>query len=118
MIGLAHSLRVFLCTEPADMRRSFDGLAGMTATIIEQDPLSGHLFVFRNRGRHMLRILLYDGGGFWLCTRRLSKGRFKSWPTGDGTAPCSPLLARELQVLLWGGDPSTCSFPQLWKKVA
>jgi transposase len=53
---------------------------------------------------------LYDGGGFWLCTRRLSKGRFKNWPTGDGTAPCSPLLARELQVLLWGGDPSSHPF--------
>ena len=63
MIGLASGLRVFLCTQPADMRRSFDGLSGMTASIIEQNPTSGHLFVFRNRNRDRLKILYWDRDG-------------------------------------------------------
>ena len=66
----------------------------------------------------MVRILYYDGGGFWLCTKRLSKGRFSAWPRGDGLAPASELLVRELQVLLWGGAPASCEFPALWRKVA
>jgi transposase len=85
---------------------------------IHKEPMDGAIFVFRNRRRQMLRVLFYDGSGFWLCTKRLSQGRFRNWPTGDGKGPCSPLLARELQILLWGGDPSTCAFPQLWRNVA
>jgi hypothetical protein len=85
---------------------------------LEKEPMDGALFVFRNRRRHMLRVLSYDGSVFWLCTKRLSSGCFSAWPTGDGTAPCSPLLARELQVLIWGGDPAHCDFPDLWRKVA
>jgi transposase len=81
--------------------------------------MSGAFFIFRNKGGHMLRVLYYDGSGFWLCTKRLSSGRFSSaWPKGDGTAPCSPLLARELQILIWGGDPKSCTFPELWRRVA
>ena len=57
MIGLAHGVKVFLCTNPADMRRGFDGLSGMAQSLMEQDPLSGHLFVFRNRNRDKLKIL-------------------------------------------------------------
>jgi len=109
---------VFVMHEPVSFRNGIDGMAGFARTVLRQEPMSGAFFVFRNRGRHMLRILFYDGGGFWLCTRRLSKGRFSSWPAGDGTGPGSELLARELQVLIWGGDPSRCAFPELWKKVA
>jgi len=101
-----------------NFRMGIDGLAAVARRVLEKEPMSGAFFVFRNRGRHMLRILCYDGGGYWLCTRRLSKGRFSNWPAGDSTRPCSALLARELQVLIWGGDPSSCSFPELWKKVA
>ncbi len=62
-----------------------DGMAAVARVVLGKEPMSGAFFVFRNRGRHMLRILFYDGGGFWLCTRRLSKGRFSNWPTSDGT---------------------------------
>ena len=63
MIGLAHGVKVFLCTTPADMRRGFDGLSGMAQSLMEQDPLSGHLFVFRNRNRDKLKILYWDQDG-------------------------------------------------------
>jgi transposase len=118
MIQVPAQASVFVMHEPVNFRKGIDGMAAIAREVLGKEPMSGAFFVFRNRGRHMLRILVYDGGGFWLCTRRLSKGRFSTWPTGDGTTSCSPLLARELQVLLWGGDPSTCSFPELWKRVA
>ena len=63
MIGVAGSLRIFVCTRPADMRRSFDGLSGMAQNIMKQDPLSGALFVFRNRNRDRLKIMYWDKDG-------------------------------------------------------
>jgi transposase len=118
MIQVPAQASVFVMHDPVDFRKGINGLSAVARVVLGQEPMSGALFVFRNRGRQMIRILFYDGGGFWLCTRRLSKGRFETWPSGDGTAPSSSLLARELQILLWGGDPWTCSFPELWRKVA
>ena len=118
MMQVPAQASVFVMHEPVSFRNGIDGLAAVARGVLGKEPMSGAFFVFRNRGRHMLRILFYDGGGFWLCTRRLSKGTFSHWPTGDGTQPCSPLLARDLQVLIWGGDPSSCSFPDLWRKIA
>ena len=118
MIQIPAQTRVFVMHESVNFRNGIDGMAAIARVVLGHEPMSGALFVFRNRGRHMLRILYYDGSGFWLCTKRLSKGRFIIWPAGDGTGPCSELLARELQVLIWGGDPSTCAFPDLWRRVA
>ena len=64
------------------MRRSFDGLAGMTATIIQQDPLSGHLFVFRNRNRDRVKILYWDLNGFCVWKKRLEQDKFR-WPESE-----------------------------------
>jgi hypothetical protein len=84
--------------DSVSFRNGIDGLAAIARQILEKEPMDGTIFVFRNKRRQMLRLFFYDGGGFWLCTRRLSKGTFSAWPEGDGTKPCSPLLARELQV--------------------
>jgi len=116
MIQVPPNADVVVMHEPVSFRNGIDGTAGIARNVLAKEPMDGALFVFRNRRRDMLRILFYDGAGFWLCTKRLSKGRFTAWPTGEGA--CSPLLARELQVLIWGGDPSSCSFPALWRKVA
>jgi transposase len=112
MIQVPAQASVFVMHEPVSFCNGIDGMAAVARVVLGKEPMSGAWFVFRNRGRY------YDGGGFWLCTRRLSKGRFSNWPTSDGAQPCSPLLARDLQVLIWGGDPSRCSFPELWRKVA
>jgi transposase len=84
MIGLAHGVKVYLCTAPADMRRGFDGLSAMAQSLLKQDPLSGHLFVFRNRNRDKLKILYWDQDGLAIWYKRLEQGTFQ-FPT-DGKA--------------------------------
>ena len=76
MLRLPASVRIFLCLEPADMRRSFDGLSGMVRSILEQSPTCGHLFVFRNRRRDRLMVLWWDRYGFAIFYKRLEKGVF------------------------------------------
>lgn len=98
---LPPSVRIFLAVEPADMRRSFDGLAAMTREVIGQDPLSGHLFVFRNRKGDRVKVLFWDRSGFCLWYKRLEEGVFH-FPAGRG---CSvEVEGAELALVLEGID--------------
>ena len=72
--------------------------------------------LFRNRSRTSLKILVYDGQGFWLCTKRLSSGRLKWWPKSAGS-PLTSLAARELQILLWNGNPSKADCGEDWRHI-
>lgn len=116
MIQITPQMRVLVAVEPADFRRGIDGLARQCREVLRSDPFSGTVFVFRNRRATAVKVLVYDGQGFWLCHKRLSSGRFHFWPRADeGTG--SPLQAHEVLVLLRGGDPgSTCAAPQ-WRPV-
>lgn len=117
MIQVPASATVVLMHEPISFHNGIDGTAAVARTVLQREPMDGALFIFRNKQGQMLRIPYYDGSGFWLCTKRLSKGRFSTWPKREGAA-ASEILVRELQVLLWGGDPAGCDFPELWRKVA
>jgi transposase len=108
MIQVTPQMRILLAMEPVDFRKGIDGLAGICRGLM-MDPLSGYLFVFRNMSGTSLKLLVYDGQGFWLCQKRLSKGRFGWWPKGD---LLHPMAAHELQALLWNKDPGKAS---LWK---
>ncbi len=77
MIGLPPSTRVFLCLPPTDMRKSFDGLAALAVDVVRQEPLSGHLFVFRNRREDRIKVLYWDRTGFCLFYKRLEQGTFR-----------------------------------------
>lgn len=77
MITLPPAVRVFIATQPADLRKSFDGLAALVRDVIKEDPLSGHLFVFRSRRAHSLKILYWDRTGFCIWYKRLENGYFK-----------------------------------------
>lgn len=116
MIQFPANARIIVMHDPISFRCGIEGTVGVARVVLQQEPMNGAFFVFRNKRRQMLRILYFDGSGYWLCTKRLSQGRFLAWPTGDG--PCSPLLAREIQILIWGGDPGSCHFPALWRQVA
>jgi transposase len=77
--------------------------------------LEGALYVFRNRAGTALKLLLYDGQGYWLCLKRLSQGRFTWWPqTTDAQVP---LAARELLIVLWNGDPDRAHMAHDWRRV-
>ena len=78
-------MRILVAVEPIDFRAGIDALAQACRRRLEVDPFSGALFVFGNRGRTAIKILVYDGQGFWLCCKRLSAGKFAFWP-----APGSP----------------------------
>ena len=120
MIQVTPQMRVLVAVEPVDFRRGIDGLAQACREQLGADPFSGTLFVFRSRGGRSIKVLCHDGGGFWLCQKRLSQGRFAWWPRAaqDGSQTASVrLLAHELQVLICGGDPSGSRVPAAWRPV-
>jgi len=117
VIQVTAQMRVLVAVEPADFRRGIDGLARMARETLASDPFSGCLFVFRNRRATALKILVYDGQGFWLCHKRLSKGRFRFWPTDD-LAPARALAAHELHVLLSAGDFTAIRAAEPWRRVS
>lgn len=119
MIQLPPNAQILVMHDAVNFRNGIDGTAAIARLVLKREPMDGCFFIFRNKMGHSLRVLYYDGGGFWLCTKRLSKGTFNGvWPKGDGQNVASPLLARQLQILLWGGDWSSCKFPKLWRNSA
>ncbi len=116
MLQLTPQSRAFLACEPADFRRGIDGLAALCRQRLREDPMAGAIFVFRNRRGTALKLLCYDGQGFWLCHKRLSQGRLRWWPSTDQAS--ERLSARELQILLWNGNPKTVKLAEDWRRVA
>ncbi len=105
-----------MACEPADFRRGIDGLAALCRQRLREDPMAGAIFVFRNRRGSALKLLSYDGQGFWLCQKRLSQGRLNWWPSTPQAS--ERLSARELQILLWNGNPKTVKLAEDWRRVA
>lgn len=111
MLQIAPTTHIFVCNQPVDFRKGIDGLAAVCRIKLDKDPYLGAIFLFRNRNRSAIRILVYDGQGFWLCTKRLSKGKFHWWPEED------TLDARHIHTLLWNGNPKLAKFSDDWRKV-
>jgi transposase len=99
MLSLSPAVKIYLALEPADMRKSVDGLFGLVQGVLQEDPFTGHLFVFHNRLGNRLKILVWDHGGFWVLYKRLEKGRFH-FPEASGTSV--RIEAAELTLLLGG----------------
>lgn len=115
MLQVTPQMRVLVATECADFRKGIDGLVRLCREALGEDPFAGAVFVFRNRRATAVKLLAYDGQGFWLAQKRLSSGKFRWWPTG--TATSSPLESHELAVLLQGGDPATARGAPAWRSV-
>lgn len=115
MLQVGPHLVIFLLCTPVDFRKGIDTLAALCRIQLKKDPQSGALFLFRNRRRTALKILCYDGQGYWLCMKRLSSGRLNWWPN-DGD-PLTRLASHELQTLLWNGDPTTAGFDEPWRAI-
>ena len=116
MIQITPQMRVLVAVQPADFRRGIDGLAELCRARLGADPFTGTLFVFRNRRGTGIKLLVYDGQGFWLAYKRLSRGKFPWWPGGGGQVGAL-LRAHELQVLLFAGDPSATRAAPQWRRV-
>lgn len=105
MLMLSPTVRVLVCTQPVDMRKSFDGLAGAARTLMAQDPLSGHLLVFFNRRGDHARVLFWDRNGFCLICKRLEKGTFRlPWDRGTDLSRHHEMEPAELALILEGID--------------
>jgi transposase len=91
-------VRVFLYGAPADMRKSFDGLSALTKNVLQEDPLSGSLFVFINRRRSQIKVLYFDRSGYCVWSKRLERGRFAHRNAGLK----QPLSVTQLKLLLEG----------------
>jgi len=115
MIQITPQMRVLVAIRPADFRSGIDGLARLCREGLRADPFSGTVFVFRNRRGTGIKLLVYDGQGFWLCYKRLSEGRFRWWPSS--AEDVKSLEAHELWVLLFGGDPGATRAAPMWRRV-
>jgi transposase len=103
VLDQATTLRIWLAAQPADMRCGFDRLAELARSVTGQDPLSGHLFIFRGRGGDRLKILYWDRDGYALWYKRLEEGTFKL-PRLEGSGASVELRASELAMMLDGID--------------
>jgi transposase len=116
VIQVTPQMRLLVAVEAADFRCGIDGLARRCRAVLAADPFSGTAFIFRNRRATAVKVLVYDGQGFWCCHKRLSRGRFRWWPGRPGTATHA-LAAHEVQVLLYGGDPTATTAAPPWRRV-
>jgi transposase len=116
MIQLTPQMRILVAIEPSDFRKGIDGLARICKEVLQEDPFGGCVFVFRNRRATAVKVLVYDGQGFWLCHKRLSSGRFQWWPRHDSEAS-QMLAAHQLHVLLSAGNPAVTQTPADWRPV-
>jgi transposase len=106
VLSLALPGKVFLCLTPADMRKSFDGLSELVRTGLGSDPLSGHLFVFRNKRGDRLKLLYWDADGLAVWAKRLERGTFQ-FPSTSSSAASVEVTSTELALILGGIDLTT-----------
>jgi len=113
MLQITPHHRLRLAVEPADFRRGIDGLTALCRQSLGEDPFCGSIFIFTNRSRNAVKILVFDGNGFWLCAKRFSKGRLPWWPTQN--LPSLSLNPSQLHILLAQGNPMDASTPSDWR---
>ena len=120
MLQITPQMKVLVAIQPADFRKGIDGLAALCKSSLAQDPFAGTVFVFRNRRATAIKVLVYDGQGFWLCQKRLSSGRFRWWPAGANRSEDQAtiaLAAHQLSVLFSAGNPDRTAAAPDWRPV-
>jgi transposase len=115
VIQISPQMRVLVAVEAVDFRKGIDGLARVVREALSRDPFSGAVYIFRNRRRTAVKVLVYDGQGFWLALKRLSASKFRYWPDGPGRE--RTLEAPAAQVLLSAGDFEAVRGAQAWRRV-
>jgi transposase len=114
MILLPRSVRIYVATAPANLRKSFEGLSNEVRTTLAADPISGHLFIFLNRRRTQVKLLVWMRGGFTIVHKRLERGRFTFPERVTAEAARVEIDAHELAMLLEGLEPATTKAAKRW----
>lgn len=115
MLQITPQHRLLLAVKPVDFRKGIDGLAALCRQILNDDPFSGAIFVFTNRSHKSIKALVYDGQGFWLCTKRFSRGKLSWWPTCQ--EDIYSITASQLNILLHQGRVDKIYIPSDWRTV-
>jgi len=115
MLSIPPAVPIFLYTRPADLRKGFDGLSGLVRREFAADPLDGSLFLFINRRRDRLKILHWDGAGYWLYYRLLEAGTFETIPSNE---PCARLDSTQLAMLLGGVSLATAKQRKRYRRAS
>jgi transposase len=117
MISFPANTDIFVVHTPVSFACGIDGMARYCRVILQKEPLSRAYFIFINKSKIQLRVLWFDGQGFLLCTKRLSKGHFKYWPL-DKEKCSSQFPFFGAQTLFSGGDFLSAKSGKIWKKIA
>jgi transposase len=116
MFALSAATKVYLAAGATDLRKGFEGLCAIVEGVLEEAPLSGHVFLFANATRTRLKVLVWDGSGLWVCTKKLGRGRY-AWPAvGEGESRRVRMSQGELMLLLSGVDLAATKRRDWWRK--
>lgn len=115
MIQATAQTKILVAQDPLDFRFGIDATARFCRSGLQEDPMSGSMFVFCNRKRTQVRLLFYDGQGYWLCTKRLSKGRFPLW---NKDQMVTRIFSEQLFSLLRGGNPLVARGLDEWRPIS
>lgn len=115
MILLPRAVRIYVATQPTNLRQSFDGLAALARSVLARDPLSGHVFVFLNRRRTMMKLLVWTRGGFTIVHKRLERGTFTFPLRVSADVVQVEIDAHELSMLLEGIDVARAKISRRWE---
>jgi transposase len=118
VLSFPELLRIYVSTQPADMRKGFDSLAAVVRDWLGHDPLSGHLFVFRSRRGDRVKLLWWDRDGLAIVYKRLEQGVFRFPAAGDSEARSIEVSAEELSLVLWGIDPASVKRQKRYQRTA
>lgn len=115
MLQITPQHRLFFAVEPADFRLGIDGFAALCRKKLARDPFTGTIFIFTNKRHTAVKLLAYDGTGFWLCHKRFSHKKLKWWPQSpEQAADCRSI---ELVIMLQQGHPKAANVPVDWHRL-
>ena len=118
MLQVTPQMTLFLSIQATDFRKGIDALVAQCQQQLHHDPFSGALFAFTNKERTAIKLLIYDGNGFWLCLKRFSKGKLKWWPQVHDPQSVYHITATELAILISQGDPNNSTLGSPWKRLS
>jgi transposase len=115
MLQITPQHKLMIAVKAVDFRRGIDGLIAISRSELNSNPFNGCLFAFRNKRNTSIKLLIFDGNGFWLAQKRFSVGKLRWWPQNEEQAKA--LRSVELLIILQQGQPQQVNIPDAWRKL-